>query len=46
MGPSIKDVHRDGVGQMRTGGGVKALADVRKLVLFFNYSSMFYKQSL
>ena len=40
-GPSIKDVRRDGgrgVGQMRTpanrGREVKALADVRKLVLF------------
>src|SRR6218665_1158238 len=37
----IKDVRRDGghVGQMRT--RVKALADVRKLVLF--YSTMFYR---
>ena len=42
-GPFIKDVRRDGgFGQMRTGGrGVKDLADVRKLVLFFIVSACF-----
>ena len=37
QGLSIKDVHREGeggYGQMRTGGGVKDLADVRKMALF------------
>ena len=46
MGPPIKDVRRDGgFGQMRThadrGRGVKDLADVRKLVLFFIVSACF-----
>jgi len=44
-GPSIKDVRRDGeggFGQMRTvGRGVKDLADVRNLVLFFIVSECF-----
>ena len=36
VGPSINDVRRErrGFGHMRTGGGVKDLADVRKLVLY------------
>ena len=44
-GPSIKDVRRDGgfvkCGHMRTGGGVKGLADVRQLVFFFIVSACF-----
>ena len=42
-GPSIKDIRRDGgkgFGQMRP-WGVKDLADVRKLVLFFIVSACF-----
>ena len=47
LGPSIKDVRRDGggglvkCGHMRTEEGVKDLADVRKLVLFFIVSACF-----
>ena len=46
-GPSIKDVSRDGGGDFWShadrggGGGVKDLADVRKLVLFFIVSACF-----
>ena len=46
LGPSIKDVRRDGrgglvkCGHMRT-GGIKDLTDVRKLVLFFIVSACF-----
>jgi len=43
-GPSIKDVRRDGGGGLITcgqGEGVKDLADVRKLVLFFIVSACF-----
>ena len=42
LGPSIKDVRRDGGGvKCGQGVGVKDLAEVRKLVLFFIVSACF-----